>query len=360
MSAVAVVSRPSSAVMRFAVLLGVVTLVTGCGGSKAAAFKPRYPAVGIAAGSLEFWKTRDVDRELNDYQRLHATWIRHDFPWNVIEPGPGQFRWAGFDRWVAAARKRGINVIATLGYTPPWANGGHADRRYGPTSAQRFARYAGIVAGRYSKMGVHVYEIWNEPNATYWRPSPDPDAYTKMLCAAYGAIHRADPRAVVLTGGMSPAANLARSASAPATYSPQTWLADIYAAGGGHCFDGVGYHPYVDSVPTHGALGGNWYLMYTGNYATTIRGVMRANHDGEKRIWATEVGCNRAILGDAECSYRIGEALAAWKTYKWAAVLCWFTYSDNTSYGLVNRSADDRTWSRSPEWHAYRAAAANY
>lgn len=330
-------------------LLGAGERTPWSAASTSPTFSPVFPAVGVAAGSdLQNWSAANVDRELNDYDNLHATWIRHDFAWDAIEPQPGAFQWSGFDQLVAAAHSRNINVIATIGYTPAWANGGNGDHRYAPTSATQFGQFAGQVAARYAPRGVHVYEIWNEPNIAYWQPTPNPAAYTAVLCAAYQQIHAADPEAIVLTGGTGPAADTAT------TYAPQTWLADLYADGAGRCFDAVAYHPYVDSVTTHDNLGGNWYVMYTG-YAHTLRSVMAANGNSGKKIWATEVGCNRAVLGDTECSDRIQEALGLWRTYPWAAALCWFTYWDPNVYGLV-----DGNWTPRPEWYALQAAAAAY
>jgi hypothetical protein len=313
-------------------------------------FAPTLPAVGIAAGSdMQNWSLARVDRELDDYSRLHARWIRHDFAWNAIEEQQGVFTWSGFDRLVDAARARNINVIATIGYTPAWANGGYSDHRYAPTSAAQFGQFAGEVAARYAPRGVHVYEIWDEPNVSYWQPTPNPAAYTAVLCAAYKQIHAVDPEAIVLTGGASPAADTST------TYAPQTWLSDLYADGARNCFNGVGYHPYVDSVLTPGALGGNWYVMYKAYPPHDLRTIMVENGDSAKRIWATEVGCNRLILGNTECSDRLAEAFALWRTYPWAAALCWFTYWDPDVYGLVTG-----TWARRPEWYAYQRAAAAF
>ena len=288
----------------------------------ASPFSPVLPAVGISAGDqMQTWSSTDVDRELNDYANLHATWIRHDFAWDAVEPQQGDYQWSGFDQLVTAARARNINIIATIGYTPAWANGGYSDHRYAPTSATQFGQYAGQIATRYAPQGLHVYEIWNEPNISYWQPTPNPAAYTAILCAAYKQIHAADPQAIVLTGGASPAGD------SPTTYAPQTWLEDLYADGAGHCFDAVAYHPYLDSSATHDDLGNNWYVMYNWNQPNDLRDVMTANGDANKKIWATEVGCNRETLGDTECSDRIQEALALWKTYPWAGAICWFTYS---------------------------------
>lgn len=38
-------------------------------------------------------------------------------------------------------------------------------------------------------MGVHAYEVWNEPNiVNFWAPGPDPARYTQLLKLAYPAI----------------------------------------------------------------------------------------------------------------------------------------------------------------------------
>jgi hypothetical protein len=290
-----------------------------------------------------------VTRELSDIVTLHAHWIRHDFAWDAIEPQPGTFTWSGFDRWVGTARSEGLNVIATVTYTPAWANGGSSNHDTQPTSAQQFGQFAGDVAARYASQGVHTYEIWNEPNIGFWRPVPNPASYTQVLCAAYQRIHAADPQAIVLTGGTSPAGN------GPTSYSPQTWLTDLYANGAKSCFDAVAHHPYVDSSVTHGDLGNPWALMSNAYPPSNLRGILSANGDAAKRIWATEVGCNAAALGDSECSTRIAEAFKLWRGYPWAGVLCWFTYWDPNVYGLVNSG-----WTPRPEWHAYQTAAAEY
>jgi polysaccharide biosynthesis protein PslG len=69
-----------------------------------------------------------------------------------------------------------------------------------PASASAFGTWAGAVAARYAHSGVVKYfEIWNEENtAAFWLPKPDPAAYTADLQAAYAAIKKADPSAVVI------------------------------------------------------------------------------------------------------------------------------------------------------------------
>jgi hypothetical protein len=341
---------PWNLVKRSSAALAGLIVLAGC--APIASATTTFPDVGIAAGAaLWKWPPVNVARELDGFVNLHAHWIRHDFAWDAIEPQPRLFKWSGFDRWVSAARARKLNVIATVTYTPPWANDGHSDHNYQPTSADQFGQYAGQVAARYAPHGVHTYEIWNEPNIGFWKPVPNPALYKQVLCSAYHRIHQADPKATVLTGGTSPAGN------GPTTISPQAWLSDLYANGGGTCFDAVAHHPYVDSSATPGELGKNWYLMYTpwGHSRSNLRAIMAAHGDSAKRIWATEVGCKRSKVGEGECSGRIAKAMQLWKTYPWAGVLCWFTYWDPNNYGLV-----DGKWAPRPEWYAYQTAAAAY
>jgi hypothetical protein len=308
------------------------------------------PAAGIAGGAdLGNWPAPDVARQLDDYARLNATWIRHDFAWDAVEPSPGEFSWAGLDELVDASTARGIRVIATIGYTPSWANGGHDDHRFGPSSATQFAAFAGAVAARYGERGVRAYEIWNEPNITYWQPEPDPAAYTRVLCAAYDAIKAVDPDAVVISGGVSPAGD------GPGTVSPHAWLRALYAAGAKPCFDAIGVHPYVDSdVGAHSVDPGNPWFQMAGS-TPSVRSIQADNDDSAKRLWATEVGARLSAGGALDQARRLDEALTLWRSYPWAGVLAWFIYWDPNEYGLVNGD-----WSPRPAWFAYRDAAAAY
>ena len=309
---------------------------------------PMLPGVGIAAGAdLGFRSPSDRARELDDYLSLGVVWIRHDFAWDVAEPEPGVFNWAPYDAVVDGARKRGLEVIVTLSYTPAWANGGHADHRFAPQRPRDFGEFAAAAVRRYAPLGVHAYEIWNEPNIGFWQPAPNPVAYTAVLRAAYTAIHKVDPGAVVITGGMSPAGD------GPSTYSPHTWLRALYSQGAKPYFDAIGAHPYVDADAGADSSdpGNPWYQL--AGSTPSIRSIQADHGDSAKRIWATEVGCRREVAGcDGE---RLTRALSLWHSYPWAGVLCWFTYWDPNEYGLV-----DGSWIRRPEWFALRDAATLY
>jgi polysaccharide biosynthesis protein PslG len=304
---------------------------------------PEFPAVGISVE--EHLGERDAEhrtRELDEIAELGVGWVRHDVQWDVVEPERGELHWSAPDAVIEGARSRDLDVLALITYTPAWANGGHSDHRYAPEDPAEFAAFAGAVARRYAQLGVHAYEIWNEPNIAYWQPGPDPAAYVAVLRAAAEAIREADPDAVIVTGGTSPAGD------GPDTISPHTWLRALYEEGAKPWFDAIGHHPYVDSDigPDSTDPGNPWFQM--AGSTPSIRSIQADYDDEDKRIWATEVGCRRS-LGD--CEPRLVRAVELWRTYPWAGMLAWFTFWDPGEYGLV-----DGDWTRRPIWHALRTA----
>src|SRR5262245_59912802 len=48
--------------------------------------------------------------------------VRMDFNWFQFEPQQGQFDWSAIDSSVNGARAQGLNVFATVAYTPQWAS----------------------------------------------------------------------------------------------------------------------------------------------------------------------------------------------------------------------------------------------
>ncbi len=341
------------AVLLVALALGVgLTIVRSLPGpaatlvplaAEAAGEDDALPAVGVSSGEdLGERDAADRDRELDDDVRLGLGWVRHDVQWDVVEPQRGMFDWSGSDAVIDGARERDLNVLALISYTPAWANGGHDDHRYAPSDPAEFGAFAGRVARRYARSGVHAYEIWNEPNVAYWQPAPDPGAYTAALRAAYVAIHAADADATVVTGGTSPAGD------GPGTISPHAWLQALYAAGAQPYFDAIGHHPYLDSDigPDSTDPGNPWFQM--AGSTPSIRSIQAEHGDQDKRIWATEVGCRESIGG---CEQRLERAVTLWRSYPWAGVFAWFTYWDPNEYGLV-----DGDWTRRPTWFALRDA----
>ena len=270
--------------------------------------------------------------------QMNADLVRR-FYWSAIELQRGQFSWAATDAFVHAANARGLRVLALADYTPAWARSGATDK-YPPTDLRDFATFVRTAAQRYAPMGVHAWEIWNEPNnAMFWAPNANPAAYTTLLKLAYTAIKSADPSATVVTGGLSPASDNGRDVS------PFTFLEQIYALGGGSSFDAVGYHPY--SYPYAPMYAASWNTFYR---TPDVHALMAAHGDGAKPVWGTEVGfptgtATKAVSESTQAAY-ISAAIDQWTTWSFHGPIFFYTIRDlgtdltdvNDNMGMVRRS----------------------
>jgi MYXO-CTERM domain-containing protein len=96
-----------------------------------------------------------------------AEWVRIDFNWDIAEATQGTYDWTVFDGVLDAAKARGLNVFATIGYGPAWASTGDA-LGDGPTNdvpnAAAYAAFVKAAATRYADGRVAAWGTWNEPN----------------------------------------------------------------------------------------------------------------------------------------------------------------------------------------------------
>jgi hypothetical protein len=313
-------------------------------------------------GATSFLSTEsdaDFTRDMGPITGSGAKWLRIDINWGVIQRhGRGTYDWVGFDRIVQNARDHGMNVLGIIDWTPGWANSGNAHAP--PTNMSDYTDFASVAVKRYAAMGVHAYEIWNEENLGYnWGGKADAAGYVQMLKAVYPVIHAADPQATVLVGGFSPATDGSTDQNA------RTYLQAMYANGAKGYFDAVADHPYCfPDAP--GATDGwsTWYQMY--GTSTSLRSIMIANGDGDKKIWGTEFGYptngpSGTFVSEAQQSTWITLAYQLWASYTWAGPLFIYVSRDqgtSTSnrynfYGLLRYD-----FSAKPAYAAFQAAVA--
>lgn len=193
-------------------------------------------ALGSTGGSLS-----------GDMSKMAATgarYVRLYVDWSSIQPTSATaFSWTYLDSVVSAAAAAGLTMIGILTYSPAWANGGFANNNVPPVNTSDYATFCSAAVNRYKGQGLHIWEVWNEPNnGTLWQPvnvaGANAAAYTALLKAAAPAIRGADPTAFIISGGLAPETDTAPN------ISPRTFLQGIYTAGGASSFDAVGIHPY--------------------------------------------------------------------------------------------------------------------
>jgi hypothetical protein len=290
-------------------------------------------------------------------------WARIDDSWAWVEANaPGKrdrpqtacsltiikncWNWTTIDQRVLGAEARGFKVLLVPTYAPPWAALANCkSQRCGPATSH-IADYTNFVAqsvARYRPGGVvgaHItsWEIWNEPNGPGFSPKADPVEYTKMLKAAYKVIRSApnESQADVITGGTAPAANKVKSAR---QFKPLTWLECLYdnsicnpsvhGSAKGY-FTAVGHHPYSGTAPPLADFAWNAFRQ-----TARLHTVMAQNGDGNKLIWATELGYS----SDKNPSFGVGvkqqaafivEAVIDW--HKWSFGGPMFLYDVRDGY----------------------------
>lgn len=222
-----------------------------------------------------------------------SRWDRFDFRWDVIEPSDNAFNFAPHTNVVAIDRAHGLNTVGILWGTPAWAAApgcstqqlaqrsdipGHpqaAPQSITGTSAcpprdlALWYDYVYQVVAHF-KADVHVWEIWNEPDLS-WFWIGTPAQYADLLETGYLAAKAADPTATVLFGGLAYWGNPAFS----------TQVLNALAAKPGS----AAHNGYFDALSLH-----LYYSVYT-PYDVS-RSLRQATSDrvGPHPLWITELG----------------------------------------------------------------------
>jgi hypothetical protein len=168
--------------------------------------------------------------------------VRMDFAWGGTERRKGVYDWSAYDELTANLERRGLRPLYILDYSnalyeeevvskDPVTGKERRDvaspRR--PESVAAFARWAAAAAQHFRGRRI-IWEVWNEPNITFWKPKPDVGQYTALALATCKAVRAADPQATLV---------------APATSEvPRDFLEAFFASGALAHLDAVSVHPY--------------------------------------------------------------------------------------------------------------------
>lgn len=210
--------------------------------------------------------------------------VRVQFGWDVAQPDPNApHYWGRADTSVGGAADRGMSIMATVFGAPDWARQYPGVVQSPPRKPAEFAAFMKALVERYGPKGsywkertdvlkrpVRYWQIWNEPELSdhWWREgrwgSADAKRYGALLRAAYRAVHKADPGAKVVLGGLT-------------NFAWET-LASLYRTGG--------IRGYFDVAALH-MFPGKWRNV--GVIVKRFRNVLNANRDSRKPIWVTEM-----------------------------------------------------------------------
>lgn len=138
----------------------------------------------------------DIDKCMS----MNCQWVRIDVNWNKIEKSKGSYYWSDIDFAISVAKSKGLNIYASIAYTPSWINSNY---RKCPDSTN-WCNFCTVFASRY-RHKIDVYGIWNEPNLKDFFVGSTKDYIEKLLKPGYNAIKNVDSSLVVAGGELSTA-----------------------------------------------------------------------------------------------------------------------------------------------------------
>jgi hypothetical protein len=269
--------------------------------------------------------------------------IRTAFNWAAAQPtADAGYDFSQSDAIVADAARDGLTVLPTVIYTPGW------DARPNPPGTLAiprddgpYAAYLTALVKRYGPRGtfwsanrrlpkrpIREWQIWNEPNFTYYWPTrPFAPGYVALLKAAHTAVHKADPGAKIVLAGMPNDA--------------WQYLQKIYdVRGAARAFDVAAVHPYTVK-PSNVIL-----------FLQKMRQVMKRNGDASKPLVVTEMGWNSSIghrPADTDCcqstaarqAAKVKQVLPLLAADREALKLQAFYYYTWASHGVDGGPSDD-------------------
>jgi len=220
-----------------------VILMLAVAGSLVAPAQIPEPVIPQGVGvNIHFVTGHEADLELIAAAGFKV--VRMDFVWEATEKARGRYDWSDYETLSANLARRGLRPLYILDYshhlyeeTVEAKNPitGQPDRAVAaprkPESVAAFASWAAAAARHFQGRGV-IWEIWNEPNITFWRPQPCVADYTTLALATAKALRAADPAATII---------------GPATSGfDRDFLETLLASGVLAYLDGVSVHPYRD------------------------------------------------------------------------------------------------------------------
>ena len=340
--------------------------------------------VGIKA-RLSARSDADLARVVRRLRAAGVTHVREDVSWARIEASRGAFRWGGMDRWVAAATRNDLEIIALVGDPPAWATPAW---NVAPTSGAPRADFANFVrrlVERYGTNGafwrahpglnpvpIRYYDIWNEPYVSrFWSHRfPDPAGYARMFKAVVQAARPADPRARFLLEADTRVIETGWPwrPFLSAMFDAVPDLGEYAYAVSVHPYQGDGGSPRTCSRPRPSrGVEHDWratVLQFCRIEDT--RRILDARGAHDTRIWITEIGWSTAPRGARRVSQGrqatyVREVFDLLRTHSGlVAGVVWYEYQgperdpgrDDDFFGLVRPDGTPK-----PAWDAFRSEA---
>jgi hypothetical protein len=158
--------------------------------------EPGLPTLAVPDGAgVNIHFTDPRPGEMAMLAQAGFRWVRMDFAWGATEREQGVYDFSAYDRLLAALAPHGIRALFILDYNNP-----HYDGGLSPCSDEgrrAFANWAVAAVRHFRGQGI-LWEMYNEPNIGFWKPTPNPDDYVKLALAVGQALRAAEPTAAYI------------------------------------------------------------------------------------------------------------------------------------------------------------------
>ncbi|HEV2852463.1 MAG TPA: beta-galactosidase [Thermoanaerobaculia bacterium] len=297
------------------------------------------------------------------FDRLKAAgigWVRIDFIWAWAEPARGKYDWRLYDAIAAAASARGLQVYATVAYTPAWATDG-SEITGVPRNPDDWRRFCFRAAKRYRRT-IQYWGLWNEANLPRFWSGSRQQYIDVILKTGADAIHSGNPTAKV--GGP----DLAHLTAGDADW--YDWLRHSLLEAGDrldfithHLYDSDGNRDVTDKLEDKTTFGGRPSLWDA--VLPSVKEVLRSTGWlGKKPFWLTETGWESARVSEDRQAAYYGGLLDDWLTGRsgrdWVEKIFFYELKDGPpetglSWGLWRPDGSPK-----PAWEAYRGFIADH
>jgi hypothetical protein len=241
--------------------------------------------------------------------------------WPYVETSKGNYNWSRLDPYVAKANAKGVSLVYTSAFVPPWAASDPSscfsywyDTTVCTSSVTNIADWQDFVTAlvtRY-KGRIQIYELWNEPSCTCTF-SGTVAQLVALTNAEHNIIRSIDPAALII-------------GPTPQGYE-SAYLASYFAAGGTTDIDAVTMHssPNPDNDVAE-------FMM--GSVTTGIQSVMKQYGLSSKPLWNTENdwGSDTYLTADDQVAFVARDLLLNWNVGVTRDY--WYAW-DNTDLGTL-------------------------
>lgn len=204
-------------------------------------YRLHFPLPGRGFGDgwgVNIHFTHPQPGEMDRLRQAGFKWVRMDFVWSAIERTRGSYDFGSYDELTRALDGAGVRPIFILDYGNDLYEKGSPRS---PEARAGFCRFVEAAMKHFRGRGI-VWEMWNEPNISFWRPKPNVNEYIALAEDVGKTIRRVAPEEYFV---------------GPAT-SGFDWgfLESCFKAGLLGYWDAVTVHPYRSSEPE--TVGPDW------------------------------------------------------------------------------------------------------